>query len=63
MSVSSRTGWVMTDRKTGFILDFTFCGLRRDAIGLLQKEVFTTWKREKILRKYRPMKATQTIEI
>ena len=62
MRTSTRDGWVMVNRESDYIMEWTFCGYRRDTIGLL-KEQFPTYSRAKILRRWKPVKAIQTTEV
>ena len=62
MTISVTAGWVMIDRESDYILEWTFCWLRRDAIAELH-ELYPEYSRAKILRQWKPVKAIQTTEV
>lgn len=63
MATSVRKGWVMVPRDNpDFILEFTWNVQRRHAVDRLQRVVGPERIRRSVLREWKPVKATSTIE-
>jgi len=61
MAIDKQAGWVLVPRnEPDFILAFTFCAYRRDAIAEMQR-TFPTYSRRQILRRWKPVKAVRDI--
>ena len=62
MTETTRKGWVMVYRDSGWIADWTFSPLRKLAIDDMC-EAWGDMTRRQVLRRYKPVKATLTIRL
>ncbi len=61
MLKSMSAGYVMVNRDTGSILDFTFSRYRRDAIQEIQ-QIYANTERRELLKEYRCERSVRSIE-